>query len=611
MDAVPGKSSGKWPKIGRSGKHPVPMRNRIIQSLFSLVASTGVGQAANTISQFVLAALLLPQKFGYIGISTTIITTFIVARNAFILQTLIHRADRVRESANQMIVMAIAWGLFVCGLLFVFADTVTRFFHAYGAVTLLHLMGIAFFIECVGTVPDTLFAKELRFRKKMWLDLAKPVILAGLSILLVVLGFGADSVGWGMIAGNTVWTVGLYWLSDYRPRPSWDPKLLGELLRYGQHVLAGTFMVFLFTNLDNASVGRILGPKALGFYAFAFLVGYFPAKVFTDGIVAMILLPVFAKLQGKRDEQASAFIAGMRYVTFYAAPICIATILLVPAALASIYGPKWEAKGWGAVYLPIQILSFYGLAHSYFLVVRNLCNGVGRARNFWLISGLQLLVVLPLLSYAPLHWGGIVGTSLIFTTGKVLATGVGIVYVAIFTRIKPTRFIRPLIVPTLAAIWAGVPVFLLQRSDLFSGKHVHWYMIAAEGAVFAVVYLAACYIVDPMIFREAVSLTKQRGKKKGAAPQPAAATAAQTQSQPTAQPQPALALANGRPRVPSTKRSGAIRMYQPLDDDITADDTMVLWRASLWAAYQDGQPLGSTDTPNDQSTPVATEPAHQ
>jgi O-antigen/teichoic acid export membrane protein len=67
-------------------------------------------------------------------------------------------------------------------------------------------------------------------------------------------------------------------------------------------VLAGSVLVFLFANLDNGSIGRLVGAHALGYYAFAFLLAYLPAPTITGGVVSNVLLPLYAKLQGQRGE---------------------------------------------------------------------------------------------------------------------------------------------------------------------------------------------------------------------------------------------------------------------------------------------------------------------
>jgi hypothetical protein len=247
------------------------------------------------------------------------------------------------------------------------------------------------------------------------------------------------SVGWAQLIGYSIWTLGLYILTDYRPRPRWDPKLLKELLGYGRFVLGGSLLVFFFSNLDNASVGRILGARALGFYAFAFLLGYTPAKVITEGIVASVVLPIFSKVQASREGQAQALLMTLRYVGYYAAPMCVASIVLGPPALRAVYGYKWAPA-----FIVVQTLAVYGFGHSYFLIMRNFCNGTGRAPVLWRISGLQLALVIPFLILAPSKYG-IDGTAALFTTGKLCAAILGVAYGWRVTRLMIRNSARSLI----------------------------------------------------------------------------------------------------------------------------------------------------------------------
>lgn len=473
--------------LSRPRMHPHgDIRGRVVESLLALTTATAIGQVANLLATLFLARLLAPADFGAIGVGTLVISAFTILRNAFVFQTLIHRADRVREAADQMVVLSGAMGAAFCILAWVGADGLGAFFHSPASATVLRLMACAFFINSVGVVPDTLFEKELRFRRKMWLESARPLITAACSVLLAIWGVGPASVGWGQVAAYAVWTVGLYKLSEYRPRPRWDPKLLRELLNYGRYVLGGALLIFFFTNLDNASIGRLLGARELGYYAFAFLLAYFPAQVITGGVVSSVLLPLYAKLQGRREEQSRSLQVTLRWVSYYAAPLCIGTLLLGPIALSVVYGHKWAPA-----YIPLQVLAIYGFAHTYFQVMRNLCNGVGRAREFWWISGLQLVIVIPLLIPAPLRFG-IIGTSMLFTGAKIAATIVAFAYVAHLVGANASQLLRPIALPVslsfLAALVAVLAAHVLRGP---AGAH-SWLAAMAEGSIFCVGYLLLC-----------------------------------------------------------------------------------------------------------------------
>ncbi len=496
---------------------PSGLRGRVLESLVALATSTVVGQGANTVATLLLAGILAPAEFGAISIATLIVTAATVARNAFVFQTLMHRADRVRESADQIVVLAITIGSALCLAAWLGAPQVAVFFHAPKSADVLRLIALAFLIDSIGAVPDTLFEKELQFRRKMWLEVAKPVVVAVVSVALAALGAGPIAVGWGQLSGFTVWTVGLYVRSDYRPRPRWDPRLMRELLGYGRYVLAGSLLVFFFTNLDNASVARLLGPRALGYYAFVFVLAYFPANVITGGVTASIALPVFSKLQAQREALGASVLATLRYVGLYAAPMCVGIMVLGPSVLHAAYGHKWVPA-----YTALQILSVYGLAHSYFLIIRNLCNGTGRARVFWRISGLQLVAILPLLVWAPATYG-ISGTAGLFTASKVVATLIALAYAVSYTRIPARGLLRiilmPLVLSALAAVVALLAGYVV--TAVVGGKQ--WFTILIELTVFGVMYALACLAADPKLFAEVGGLLAKgagrKGKREVAAPE--------------------------------------------------------------------------------------------
>lgn len=480
---------------GSSGGHGV-VRGRVLESLLALSATAIVGQAANVVMTLLLARLLAPAQFGAISIATVVISAFTLLRNAFIYQTLIQRTERVRESSDQMVILAGGLGLVLCLLGLVGAGAVASFFHSPDSAGVLRLFAVAFLITSVGSVPATIFEKEMRFRKKMWVESAKPVVIAIVAVMLAFLRFGPSSLGWGEVAGGAVWTVGIYRLAEYMPRPRWDRALLRQLMGYGRYVFGGAFLVFLFTNLDNASVARLLGPKALGYYAFAFILAYFPSMAITGNVVSSLLLPLYARIQDQRDAQSRALVSAVRYVSYYAAPICCATILLGPICLRAAYGAKW-APG----YASLQILALYGFAHTYFIVIRNLCNGIGRARSFWYISGLQIVLVIPFVIEMTLGFG-ITGTSIVFTVAKVVATIAAVLFALRLTGANWRALVRPILLPVgLAVVSALAAMGAGQLVPLGAGGH-HWLWTIYEGTVFVVSYVCLLALTDAPLVAE-------------------------------------------------------------------------------------------------------------
>lgn len=497
--------------VGReeSRTRPLPaLRSRVIESLLALLTSTGGGQLATLLATLALARLLAPADFGAISVASLVISTFTLLRNTFIYQTLIHRSERVREAADQMLILAVVSGAVLCIASVLGANEVAHFFRAPASAGVLRLVALAYFVDSCSTVPDTLLEKELLFRRKMWLELARPVLVAVVSVLLALLGLGALSVGWGDLSGYTVWTIGIYLLSDYRRLPRWNARLARELLEYGRYVFAGALMAFCFANLDNGSVARLLGARALGYYAFAFQLTYMPALVMTGGIVASVLMPFAAKLQEHPEAQGRAMLHTLRYVTYYAAPISVGTAVFGPLALRAVYGHKWEPA-----LVPLQILSLYGFAQSYFIVVRTLCNGLGRARSFWRISGLQLLIVAPLVVPVALHLG-IVGASVLFTMAKVVATGVGLWYVCSFTAVRWRQLLHPIVLPLALALAAAIGADL---AGSLWGRHLPYARISLvlfDGLLFVAAYLCLCLVCDSDLRRAVRKVIPGAGRNR-------------------------------------------------------------------------------------------------
>jgi len=478
-----------------------PLRGGVIESLVFLTITTLVGRSAAIISTLILAKILSPSDFGVVSIVQLIISSFLLVRLSFFFQTLMHRKTEVREAADVTYWASWVSGLVLCLLTFVAAPAVGGFFNNPLIVPVLRLAGLAFFVSSVGQVQDTLFEKELQFRRKSLAEASQPIINAVCAVGMALVGFGVFSIAWADVISSGIWAIWISLISPYRPSLKINWRVFRELVGYGRYVFAGAVVWLIFNNLDNASIGRILGAKALGYYAFAYTFANFASIYITGMIVSSVLLPVFSKLQDDVPAQRQALDNTLRYVGLYTAPFTIGLIVLAGPFVHALYGNKWD----DAV-LPLQILALYGLANSYGTIVKSVCNGVGKAKAFAWLSYLQLGLTLPMIYWAPVHFG-LAGTAWNFTAAKILSTIVAMLYALRLVKASPGLVAWRIVQPLLVALCAGAGVLVFQW--LTPGVDARA-AFCLEAAVYVAIFAAVYVVIDPNLFVEGIAMLLHR-----------------------------------------------------------------------------------------------------
>lgn len=89
-------------------------------------------------------------------------------------------------------------------------------------------------------------------------------------VALVLNGLGAYGPLLGFLAGTALACVAAVSWQWRNVRPGFDPRLAGELARYGLPLMGSTALVFIIDSADRFMIARFLGTEAVGVYSAAY-----------------------------------------------------------------------------------------------------------------------------------------------------------------------------------------------------------------------------------------------------------------------------------------------------------------------------------------------------
>jgi O-antigen/teichoic acid export membrane protein len=243
-----------------------------------------------------------------------------------------------------------------------------------------------------------------------------------------------------------------------------DWEIAKQLYRYGRFMTGLAIVVFITRELDNAVVGKVLGVEILGYYVAAYTLATIPSD-YISRMIAKVLFPMLAKLQNDFELLRVEYTRGIRLITSVAVPIAVATAVLAPEIVQSLYGAKWSAAA-----PPLAILSVFGCFRALWLINGYSYNAIGRPHIDFSMNLTRLIVMGALIVPLTMKYGAI-GASLAVTL-PMAAQFVAGVYLS-----------RRLI---------GVPITVALRP---------LGVAAVQGAVLAIVLIAAKSVVsaDPRV----------------------------------------------------------------------------------------------------------------
>jgi O-antigen/teichoic acid export membrane protein len=353
--------------------------------------------------------------------------------------------------------------------------------------------------------------RRLDFRRLGYAEIGGSVAMAAVAICLAVLDFKAWSLVWGQVAGRVAEALALFWLSRWRPRFEFSPKLARALFDFGRYLWAFSILSAVGRVLDRAIVGRSLGAASLGSYHLGSNLANLPAQQ-VSSIVNRITFPAFARMQGDPERMGAALRKALSHVSILTLPLTAGLIVAGPQLVGTVYGPGWEAA------VPVlQALALFGMTLSISSVTGPIFQAMGRPQVLLYTSVLHHVIYVGLL----LWWGryGIEGILAAVVVPVQVSAVVAFVLILRYLNVSFLWIFGPCLraataaVGMFAVLWAARPI-------LESAQLPLPIQLIALTLVGVAIYLGLSFLVNGVASREFLDTLREtirpQAAKKGA-----------------------------------------------------------------------------------------------
>ena len=319
-----------------------PFRHRVIRGGlwvgFGFVGQQGIA----VVRTLVLARLLTPEDFGLVGLVTLTLFAGLMLTEFGLDSALIQRSELpmrfVHTAWNLMLIRGICLFLLLQGI----APWIAAAFGRPGAEYLLRVGGVSFLLVCVPAVPAALLLRELRYRHRMLLDASRDISGTAVAIVLALLLDDAWALLLGLLLGQAVAMIVVWFLHGYRPRWAMDREALSVYAGVGRDLYVSGLLTYVVTRGDDVVVGKLRGVHDLGQYQVVFGV----AEMLTRGLSEMlskVVFPAYARIVAE----------GRRLVDVFDEVWCVLLFLLLPVgAVMGVFAGKIVALLLGEQWVP-------------------------------------------------------------------------------------------------------------------------------------------------------------------------------------------------------------------------------------------------------------------
>ncbi len=419
-------------------------------------ASTALGRLLTPLTSIILARLLAPEDFGVFSLAIVVGTALTSFNDLGVTNAIVRWQGDVRHAARTATSMAIGFSVMLYLLIFFVAPAFCAAMHTPAATGVIRLAALTVVIDGISSVPGGLLTREFRQGRRAAAEWTGFTVSTGLTVVLAASGFGAWSLAWGRIVGNTVNTVGLYAVVNYRPCPGWDRRIARDLLSIGMPLAASSLLFFAMVNTDYLVVGRVCGTVLLGLYTIAFNLSSWPSSIFS-GTMRRVSVPTFSRLQDDRGRLERSFARGTHNLALLTIPLVVGLAVLSGPLVGTLYPHRYRPAAAALAFLAVLGGIRVLLDFTYDLFV-----ALGKPRTLLMLQCAWGLALVPALVLGA-HVDGIRGVAI----GHVVVVCLVVVpaYLVVVRRagFEHGPLVRPLVRPLVAGLVAGLAAFAVVR----------------------------------------------------------------------------------------------------------------------------------------------------
>jgi len=308
------------------------------------------------IRTIILARLLIPSQFGAYAVATITLAILEMLTetgiNVFLIQE-----QKIDEYLDTAWFVSILRGLVIGLLIFLFSPLISGFFHSPDSRILLMLIAGVAIVRGFVNPAVVKFQKDLTFNKEFAF---RGTLLAVEALIAITLAFvlrSPVSLAISLLvsaAFEVVLSQGLI-----RPRPKFvfhKPQFL-EVIRRGKWITAAGIFNYLFQNLDNIVVGRLMGVGNLGLYDTSYKIASVPITEFSDAL-SRVTFPVYSKIKDDKPRLLHAFVKTTLGLSALVIPFGV-FLFFFPQIVVLLLGPNWEPA------VPVlRVLSVLGIVRA-------------------------------------------------------------------------------------------------------------------------------------------------------------------------------------------------------------------------------------------------------
>src|SRR4030042_533967 len=339
----------------------------------------------------ILARLLNPEEFGNYAIASLVLVFLETITETGINAYLIQEED-IKKSLDATWIVSIVRGLLISLLIIIFSKPVSTFFNAPNVLPILFLISTVPFLKGFINPSVINYQKNLLFKKDFILRLTIFTVDTLTCVLLAIYLKSAIVLVWGMIVGAITEILISFTFIKPLPRLKFKSYQIKILISRGKWITLSGIFRYLFENIDDLVVGRLINTYSLGLYQVAYKISSLPMTESAE-VFHKVTFPIFVKVRNDPVRLKKAFLKVFIAVTLLVIPFGVILLFFASPIIKIFLGDKWLQ-----ILSVVRVLVVYGIIRAIFGISTPLFLAIKKQKyitiiTFTAILGLSLTII--------------------------------------------------------------------------------------------------------------------------------------------------------------------------------------------------------------------------
>lgn len=449
------------------------------------------------ISNLVLARLLMPSDFGYIGMLYIFLAISQVFISGGLGSALIQKKEATHIDYTTVFYWNLVFSFFFVVLLFFTAQSIADFYKMPLLKNILRVQSIGLLISSFSIVQSTQLQKNLRFKELSIRSIIASLVGTIVAIVMALNDFGVWSLVYSSLISGVVNVILLWNMSSWRPTFEFSTTSLKELFGFGGFILFSNLINTFSNNIQGLIIGKVFSIQDVGYYTQARKLEEIPSVSFSS-IFGQVAYPVFSKVQNDINKLRYVLKQITRQTASVVFPIMILLIIVAKPLITILYTAKWSDS------IPyFQILCAGGIAISLQSINYYVVAAIGKGRILFRWTLIKRLIGLFFLGLGTffgmkgLLYGMVLGSYVIYFINAFLAGR--------YVNYNLITQIKDLIGLLAVSIVTGIIVYYLGVFIPFTNNYL---IVGFQISVYSLMYIYLLSIFQNELLKEVITIIK-------------------------------------------------------------------------------------------------------